>query len=472
MFAPATSLSESKNDMPSSVPLTARAVAASVLTRADPKKGDVVETLADFLRRTKEPQRATDIVFGVLKNNGLIDNLIEKVSAVPVGRISGKILNILRVGVYELVYCPQAAEYAIVDEAVDYSKRVAGAKQAGFINAVLRHLLRHIRGRQKPIEQSRLRETIPQTPGTGCEFDFEILPDRDESPCEYLACAFSLPEWLVKNWLDEYGREQTENICFASNRRPSVYLRPNPLKTTTGELAEKLRAADVECEIEPESQMIKPTGPKAITSLPGFDEGLFVVQDLASSQVVRVLKPQPDWKILDLCAAPGTKTTQLAEATGGLAKIIATDIDSGRLKKVKENIARLGLSGCVTTIEYNDVEKQGGFDCVLVDAPCSNTGVLARRPEVRHRITKSDVKKLAKTQMMLLSKAAGMLKPKGIICYSTCSIQPEEDGLLVRGFIKENPRFKIESENLILPSADKFDRDGSYTAVIARQAGD
>jgi 16S rRNA (cytosine967-C5)-methyltransferase len=442
------------------------------LTQADPQKGDVVETLADFLRRTKEPQRATDIVFGVLKNNCLIDNLIEKVSAVPVGRISGKILNILRVGVYELVYCPQAAEYAIVDEAVDYSKRVADAKQAGFVNAVLRQVLRHIRGRQKPIEQSRLRETIPQTPDTGCEFDFEILPDRDKSPCEYLACAFSLPDWLVQNWLDEYGREQTENICFAGNRRPSVYLRPNPLKTTAGELAERLRAAEVECEIEPESQMIKLTSPKAITSLPGFNDGLFTVQDLAAAEVVRALKPKPDWTILDLCAAPGTKTTQLAEATGGRAKIVATDIDSGRLKKVKENIARLGLAGCITTVKYNDVEKQGGFDCVLVDAPCSNTGVLARRPEVRHRITKSDVKKLAKTQMTLLSKAAGMLKPKGIFCYSTCSIQPEEDGLLMRRFIKENPSFKIESENLILPSADKFDRDGSYSSVIIRKSTD
>jgi 16S rRNA (cytosine967-C5)-methyltransferase len=472
MFVPATFLSESKNDMPSSVPLTARSVAASVLTRADPKKGDVVETLADFLKRTKEPQRATDIVFGVLKNNCLIDNLVEKVSAVPVWRISGKILSILRVGIYELVYCPQTAEYAIVDKAVDYSKRVAGAKQAGFVNAVLRQVLRHIRGRQKPIEQSRLRETIPQTPDTGCEFDFEILPDRDESPCEYLACAFSLPDWLVQSWLDEYGREQTENICFASNRRPSVYLRPNPLKTTARELAEKLRAADVGCEIEPESQMIKLTSPKAITLLPGFDEGLFVVQDLASSQVVRVLKPQPGWEILDLCAAPGTKTTQLAEATGGKAKITATDIDTGRLEMVKENIARLGLSDSITTVEFVAVEKQGGFDCLLVDAPCSNTGVLARRPEVRHRITKGDVEKLAKTQMMLLSKAAGMLKSRGIICYSTCSIQPEEDGLLVRGFIKENPQFKLESEKLILPSAEMFDRDGSYTAIIARQAGD
>jgi 16S rRNA (cytosine967-C5)-methyltransferase len=202
--------------------------------------------------------------------------------------------------------------------------------------------------------------------------------------------------------------------------------------------------------------------------LPGFDDGLFVVQDLAASQVVRNLKPKADWRILDLCAAPGTKTTQLAEATGGRAKIFATDIDNNRLKMVGENINRLGLAESVTIIDYNDIEKQGGFDCVLVDAPCSNTGVLARRPEVRHRITKNDVANLTKIQLSLLSKAVGVLKPKGVICYSTCSIQPEEDGLLVRAFIEENTGFKIESENLILPSADKFDCDGSYGAIISR----
>ncbi len=302
---------------------------------------------------------------------------------------------------------------------------------------MLRQTLRNISSRQKILDQAPPRNTLPQTPDTGCEFSIELFPDKDGSPEEYLSAVFSLPRWLVDNWVYEYGKEQTRKICFASNRRPSVYLRPNPLKTTAGELAEKLKAADVECEIEPESQMIKLTGPKAITSLPGFDEGLFVVQDLAASQVVRVLKPKPGWMILDLCAAPGTKTTQLAEATGGKAKITATDIDTGRLEMVKENIARLGLADCVTVIEYNDldecVEQIGGFDCVLVDAPCSNTGVLARRPEVRHRIKINDIDRLVNIQADLLSKAAGMLKPKGVICYSTCSIQSREDGLLVGG---------------------------------------
>jgi 16S rRNA (cytosine967-C5)-methyltransferase len=451
--------------MPEPKPITARGVAAEVLTETRRDKqfaGDALDNYPKLANR----QKATDLVFGVIKNRPIIDLVIEKVSGLQIVHIPGKILNIIRVGVYELIFCPQAKEYVIICEAVEYAKHTANTKGSGFVNAILRQTQKHIINRQKPAGQSLLRKLIPQTSDTACEFDIEMLPDPDKSPCEYLACAFSLAHWLVQSWLDEYGRQQTEKICFASNRRPSIYLRPNPLKTTAKELAEKLKAAEVECEIEPESQMIKLTSPKAITALPGFDDGLFTVQDLAASQAVRALKPQPDWMILDLCAAPGTKTTQLAEATGGCAKIVATDIDASRLKMVSENITRLGLAGCVSTIGYNDVEKQGGFDCVLLDAPCSNTGVLARRPEVRHRITKNDVKKLAETQMSLLSKAAGMLKPKGIICYSTCTIQPEEDGLLVRGFIKENPRFKIESEKPILPSAEFFDHDGGFTAII------
>ena len=218
--------------MPPPKPATARAVAADILTRANPKKADVVHVLADFLKRTDETQRTTDFVFGVLKNRCLIDSVVEKVSTVPVERISHNILNILRVALYELIYCPQAADYAIVDEAVDYARRITNAKQAGFVNALLRQTLRHIVSRQKLLDEAQPRMTIPQTPGTGCEFDIDMLPDRNESPMEYLSCAFSLPPWLVESWLDEYGPEQTREICFASNRRPSIYLRPNILKIT------------------------------------------------------------------------------------------------------------------------------------------------------------------------------------------------------------------------------------------------
>jgi 16S rRNA (cytosine967-C5)-methyltransferase len=453
-------------------PQTARSIAAKVLCEAQRSRQFAGEILEKYPQMT-ERQRATDLVFGVIRNHSAIDLVIEKVSSRLVERIAGKILNVIRVGVYELIYCPQTAEHAIVDEAVEYVKHVTNTRQADFVNAVLRQTQRHINNRRISLEEAHPQKTIPQTPNTGCEFDIDILP-ADESTQKYLSIAFSLPDWLVAGWLAEYGEKQTRAICFASNRRPGVYLRPNPLKTTAAELAEKLRTSDVECEIEPESQMIKLTSPKAITALPGFDEGLFAVQDLAASQPVRLLQPPSGWTILDLCAAPGTKTTQLAEATGGLAKIIATDIDAGRLKMVRENVARLGLAACVTVIDYHAVDdcakRLGGFDCVLIDAPCSNTGVLARRPEVRHRITQKTIEDLTKVQSDLLSQAGKILKPQGIICYSTCSIQQDENNLLVGRFLAENTSYRIKLEKLTLPSAEGFDHDGGYAAIITNQA--
>jgi 16S rRNA (cytosine967-C5)-methyltransferase len=459
--------------MPGRKTKTTRGIAAEVLCEVKLRKkfaGRILDGYTQLIER----QRATDLIFGVMRNHSVIDLIIEKVSACPIARVHDKVLNIIRVGVYEIIYCPETAEYAIVNEAVDSVKKIANAKQSGFVNAVLRRTLRHISNRQIRLEQAPPSKTIPQTADTGCEFDIEILPDSNASISRYLSSVFSLPGWLVKSWLDEYGREQTEKICFASNRRPSVYLRPNPQRTTIDELTGKLRAGGVDCQVTGRPQMIKLTSPKAITALPGFDGGLFTVQDLSAAEATGLLKPQPGWTILDLCAAPGTKTTQLAEATAGWAKISATDIDSSRLDMVRENVARLGLADCVTVIEYNAVyewaKKFGGFDCILVDAPCSNTGVLARRPEVRLRITKKAVGELAKTQLELLSKVIFLLKSRGFICYSTCSIQPQENGLLIRGFIQRHPEFKLKSEKLVLPSAQPFDCDGAYAAVIAKQS--
>jgi 16S rRNA (cytosine967-C5)-methyltransferase len=183
------------------------------------------------------------------------------------------------------------------------------------------------------------------------------------------------------------------------------------------------------------------------------------------------LAPKADETILDLCAAPGTKTTQLAELTGDKAKIVATDIDNIRLEKVRENAARLGINS-VRITAYEDIEtiaaEIGPFDAVLLDVPCSNTGVLAKRPEARYRIRPEAITGLTKIQAELLRTAAKMIKPRGRICYSTCSIQPSENHQLITGFAEQNPRFECKYEEQILPSAEKFDCDGGYVAIIGR----
>jgi len=451
---------------------TARQVASAALNRFDTKQGYITAILNDLLQRTDETQRATDLVFGAVRNRILIDNVITRFADCPVERIQSKLINIIRVASFELIYNPQTPEYSIVNEAVNTAKAIAGKKQTSFVNAVLRQITRHIESRQLPLSQAEPRRTLPQDLSTGCQFNTDILPDPEGSPADYLSLAFSLPKWLLDDWLGDFSEEQVRKICFASNRRPSIYIRPNTLKTMVEEIAEKFQGADIDFDIVPidvsqASSMIKLKSPRAVTELPGFKEGLFTVQDITASVPVRFLNPRPEWKILDLCAAPGTKTTQLAELTEDSATIIATDINPERLKSVKENTTRLGITS-VSIVAYEEV-LNSKFDAILLDVPCSNTGVLAKRIEARYRINPKAIKKLTETQSDLLAAASKMLKPNGKICYSTCSIQKAENSERIRDFLRQNPAFELESELFTLPSAEDFDHDGGYVAVITRK---
>jgi 16S rRNA (cytosine967-C5)-methyltransferase len=460
---------------------SARSIAVEVLNRCDPKRNyagsildAVLHSTGHLTAETDQRQRATDLVFGTLRNRRAIDVVIATFSGRPVKRIQSGLLNVIRIGTYELIYCPSTEQYAIVNEAVMNAKAAGVAKQAGFVNAVLRQITRHISNRQVPLAGRDADRTIPLTPATGCEFDTSFLPDHQTRPAEYLSTVFSLPEWLVAGWLAEFGEESTRQICFASNRRPGVYIRPNRLRTTIEALMEKMDAADIDFEVAGDSEMIRIKSPRDVTQLPGFSEGQFTVQDITASKPVRMLNPQPDWAILDLCAAPGTKTTQLAEATGDSAKIIATDIDNRRLEIVKENTARLGINSVDIVLYEELLNSQFGilnskFDCVLLDVPCSNTGVLAKRIEVRYRIDPETIGNLAKIQDKLLKTAAAIVNQNGKICYSTCSIQKAENSKLIENFLKENQNFTLESEQLTLPSAEGFDHDGGYAAILTKR---
>ena len=491
--------------MPPGKPKSARAVAIDVLSRFDPARDYAGPILNDLLSQTAEKQRATDLVFGTLRNRHAIDKLIAAFSSRRTDRIPTGLLNILRVAVYEIVYRPETPDYSIVNEAAENAGTLQGKKQVGFVNAILRNITRHIVSRQTRLTDADVRTTLPQTPSTGCTFDTPFMPDVQLHPADYLSAAFSLPLWLINDWRAEFGLEKTRQICFASNRRPSIYIRPNPLKTSAEDLAQLLHQADIDFEIAPPdiyrasaienrvSGLIRIRSGSAVTQLPGFAEGLFTVQDLAASQAIIILNPQPGWKILDLCAAPGTKTAQLAEMTDDSAEIIATDADSERLKKVKQNIARLRITS-VTVLENSELSDNSKFnilnsklsepdpfDAVLLDVPCSNTGVLARRVEARYRLNPAAIRDLTATQSQLLRRAAPMLRTGGKICYSTCSIQKAENSDLIRTFLQENHCFELESQEMILPFAagsdadspaekksSTFDHDGGYVAILIR----
>lgn len=451
---------------------SARIVAAEVVCQFDSSRAHAGPILERLLVRTDQRQRATDLAFGTLRNLPAIDRVIERFSGRPIAQVDEALRAIIRVGVYELVYRPDTPAYSIVNEAVNAARRQGGRRQTGFVNAILRGVLRHIVAREAEPRASNMARTLLHSPRVGCRFDVDILPDPASDLAGYLSACFSIRRWLVDEWIAEFGPERARQICLASNRRPSVYVRVNALRTDSARLLERLRSADVRAEIAlpADTGMLRLTGPQAIAQLPGFAEGLFTVQDVSAAAAVRVLDPQPGWTILDLCAAPGTKTTQLAESTRNAARVVATDVNAQRLVKVRENVARLGCDS-VTVVPFAEIQcaRHGPFDAILLDVPCSNTGVLARRVEVRHRVTPRSVKELAKTQLALLARASDLLKNNGRICYSTCSIQERENGGLVRQFIADDGRFSMVREERTLPSAEGFDHDGAYVAILQRR---
>jgi 16S rRNA (cytosine967-C5)-methyltransferase len=466
----------------STTKISARLVAAKALNKFDASQKQsapanetalayAADILSGLLSQTEQKPRATDLVLGTVKNRRAIDLVLGSIADTPAKRISPVLVNIVRLGIYELVYRPEIPEYSIINDAAENTKSVAAAKQVGFVNAVLRKVASRIKNRKVLISRENVRSILPGKNSIGCKFDRRILPDPETQPAAYYNIAYSIPRWLISEWLDQYGIERTKQICIASNRRSSIYLRPNIIKTTAYGLAEVLSAARIQFKITPDEQMIKLKRPGNITALPGFDTGLFTVQDFAAVQVVPALEPQPGWRILDICAAPGTKTTQLAELTNDEAEIFATDIDPTRLEKVRQNAQRLGLSS-ITVINYQDLDnfakQQGPFDAVLTDVPCSNTAVLAKRPEVRLRIKPKAVEKLMQTQAELLKTAVDLVRAGGKICYSTCSILRAENQQQIQNYLAESANLQLVSEQLLLPADEEFDHDGGYYAILQK----
>ena len=207
-------------------PKSARSLAIDVLIRTDPKRNYAAEILNSMLDQTDQRQRATDLVFGTIRNRKAIDAVITKFSGRDTGRIPPRQLSIIRVGVYELIYRPETPGYSIVNEAVENTKARAGKKQVGFVNAVLRNITRQLSAREAPLVNAEVKAVLPQNPSTGCLFKSVFLPEPESEAGDHLSTVFSLPEWLVADWLAEFGFEKVRDICFGSNRRPSVYIRP------------------------------------------------------------------------------------------------------------------------------------------------------------------------------------------------------------------------------------------------------
>jgi 16S rRNA (cytosine967-C5)-methyltransferase len=415
-----------------------RQIAISVIRQRRPS-GDYVEKLLEreLARHPLSPlDRALcqELVYGMVRWQGTLDWLVARKTGGRTQNISLRAL--LHLGLYQLFWLQRIPDHAAVHETVELAKSLGFGPRAGFLNAVLRGYIRQRAQTEKMLED--LKQTDP-------------------------AAGHSHPKWLVERWQERWGNSQTAQLLEWNNQPPPIYARLNELKTDAARLTDRWQQEGVEFE----ERAWDWTGPRLVfelrrhpplATLGSFQDGWFYVQDPSTLLAVRQLDSQPGETILDLCAAPGGKTTYIAQRMSNRGQIAARDNQPERLKLLEENCRRLGAT-CV-----NLAAAPGPFDRILIDAPCSNTGVLRRRIDARWRVQPEEIKRLSKAQSALLSQAATELKPGGMLIYSTCSLEQEENEEVVRRFLEKHPTFKLENERQLLPFIEGV--DGAYVATL------
>lgn len=353
-----------------------------------------------------------ELCTGVLRWRGRLDWALAQVLKTGLDDLTPWIRNVLRLGAYQLLFLDRIPQRAAVDECVKLAKRYGHSGTARLVNGVLRALVR---------DQANLP-----------------YPDAAADPVAHLSVLYSHPDWMVRRWLARYGFEDTEALCAADNRPPIVCVRANRLRGTPQDLIAGLGEAGIVAHPHPRvpGYACVPQ-PEGLFDTALFREGGFQVQDPSAGLAVMLLDPQPDERVLDMCAAPGGKTTHIAERMLDRGRIVALDLRADRLARVSENAERLGLH-IIQPIQTDALHytEHGGFDRVLVDVPCSGLGVLARRADARWAKREADIPALADVQHALLTKAATCLRPGGVLVYSTCTIEPEENEGVVERFLR------------------------------------
>jgi 16S rRNA (cytosine967-C5)-methyltransferase len=404
--------------------------------------------LADSLPSLSGLDRALcqEMVYGVTRWRALLDWVIAQRTG---GRTQkAGIQHLLRLGVYQLFWLDRVPDHAVVNETVQLARRLGFEPQSGFVNALLRGCIRDRQVLREGME--RLRSTDP-------------------------AMGRSHPKWLVDRWVKRWGQNEAVALMDWDNRPAEIYARVNTLRTDAGHLVERWRMEEkveydfVRFDWVEENLMFRLSKHPTLTSIPSFRDGGFYVQDPSTLLAVTWLDPQPGDRILDLCAAPGGKATAIAQRVENGALVVARDTSPKRLALVQDNCRRLGVSCVETELLRPDAptsETPLRFDRALVDAPCSNTGVLRRRVEARWRLIEGDLQRLFYAQRDLLGQAAEALNPGGTLVYSTCSLEPEENQDVVASFLKKYPGFKLERERELLPFRDRV--DGAYVAVLRK----
>lgn len=373
----------------------------------------------------------TGLVYGTVKWRLTIDWIIEQFSSVKIKKISSWILNILRMGIYQLVFTDKIPVSAAVNESVNLSKKYGHSGSRGYVNGVLRSIARN-------------RDAIK-------------YPDRSGELTRYLSIKYSHPEWMVNTWIKLYGDEFTEDLLANNNEVPDFTVRVNTLRVSKSRLIEVLKEQGMEAsdgKFVEEAVVIK--NPSSISRLEAFKIGYFQVQDESSMLVAKVLDPRPGELIMDVCSAPGGKSTHIAQLMNNEGVVIARDVHEHKIKLIEDSVRRLGLDIIkaevfdAATIDKNYIEKA---DRVLVDAPCTGLGIIRRKPDIKWAKNIEDSKEIIELQKKIIATASQYVKPGGTLVYSTCTIGPEENEDVVKWFVSSNIKFTLADISSLLPAA-------------------
>lgn len=396
-----------------------------------------------------------ELVFGCVRWRATLDWLVARKTG---GRKQNPALqNLLRLGLYQIFWLDKIPPHAAVHETVELTRRLGLAPQAGFVNALLRAYLREFDATEQALSDLKISDP---------------------------ALGFSHPRWLVEKWLSRFGVENTRRLLEWNNTPAGTFARLNTLKLpASADPARPIAAPAVSLLLDrwreegvtfnpvcrnwlPENLVFELKSHPPLASLGSLRDGWFYIQDPGTLLAPLALNPQPGEVLLDLCAAPGGKTTFLAQQINNVGRIVACDVSEKRRQRLRENCLRLGAA-CVEIAPRSQLKIQyPTFDRILIDAPCSNTGVLRRRVDLRWRLKPEEISRLQQTQLDLLQTAPPALKPGGVLLYSTCSLEPEENVQVVDAFLREHRNFRLEFQRQLLPFADAV--DGAFVARLQK----
>ena len=431
----------------------ARLAALDALRQIDDERLDMGEAV-DRVRKplTDERDRALllEIVSGTLRMRAAIDHQLALRLTRPLARLDALVRDILRMSAFQLMYLTRTPSSAVINDAVDLTRRGGKTSATGLVNAVLRTL-------------NRERQRLVWPPRPADESDLAAMTS-------YFGIVHSHPEWLIERWLRRYGVGETERWLEFNNKSAAVCLAPNRTLASREALAEELAADGVETEPTAHAtQGLHASGPALGTR--AFREGRCLVQDEASQLIGELVEAKRGERVLDLCASPGGKTVLLAADVGATGLVVACDVRRHRLRVLTDTLARCRLSR-VRVVQVPVAGSlpfaEGTFDRVLIDAPCSGLGTVRRDPDIRWRVAEADLPALAATQVLLLQRAAALVRIGGSLTYSTCSSEPDENQQVVDAFLATFPAFTQARVHQTLPFREGL--EAFFGSVLTRRA--